>query len=309
MVSGFVIAHAYGQKMKTRPGFRVIFEYYYLRLARIYPLHLFIVMILSFFFAVGLWYSDLFEVSDILLSVTLSNVIYNKSINIPSWSVSAEWVVYLCFPFMWSTFFRVNNRALLSGFIMILAMGYAILVYLNGWSMHWHYGWVVIWRVFTGFIIGCFLYKAYLLRFQNDRSGNAETGFILSFGAFIGFGFMGMPFPFLYFLMPVFIYYLVQPSKPAIWLFSGKAIRYLGTISYAIYMVHYPVLEVFRIGLDSYYAALDPVQDQALIRLHLALIIVAVLCVAALAYHTIEYPCRSWAKKRLLRLAHYEGAG
>ena len=107
VLSGFIICHVYGQKLAERKG-PVWRKYLWARFSRLYPLHLFTLLLSAViiyslskafpeysannFWVVSSDWSSFFAQLFFLHNTPLNNPI---SFNVPSWSIAAEWWVYL----------------------------------------------------------------------------------------------------------------------------------------------------------------------------------------------------------------------
>lgn len=103
VLSGFVMMLAYGSKAAIATK-----EYYMNRIARIYPLHLF-TLLLSILVTVAIAINYLgnlkFSVTGFLLQLFLLqswSPEHSLSYNVPAWSVSVEMFFYFCFPFVFN---------------------------------------------------------------------------------------------------------------------------------------------------------------------------------------------------------------
>ena len=81
--------------------------------------------------------------------------------------------------------------------------------------------------------------------------------------------------------------------------FGNKIVVFLGTISFGIYMVHYPVLEIVRYAFNDYYSGVNAELNQPLLWVHLCGILGLVMAVASLCYFWVEKPSREYLKRRL----------
>jgi peptidoglycan/LPS O-acetylase OafA/YrhL len=81
--------------------------------------------------------------------------------------------------------------------------------------------------------------------------------------------------------------------------FANKTVVFLGTISFGIYMVHYPMLEIVRYAFDNYYSGMNPELNQPILWAHLCGILFSVVAMASLCYFWIEKPSRKYLKRKL----------
>jgi peptidoglycan/LPS O-acetylase OafA/YrhL len=137
VISGFVMQHAYGDRI--RQGMP-LFDYMVLRLGRIYPLHLFMLLVWVPYIA---FKTHLFDQgfggtdpSDSNAWTFLSHLLLvqawhlhdSLSWNYPSWSISAEWAVYLLF-FAWSSVRALS--ALWWWPLVLSALSYGLLAWID----------------------------------------------------------------------------------------------------------------------------------------------------------------------------------
>lgn len=125
ILSGFVIALAYGDRLRSGAELRA---YFVSRFARIYPLHVLTLLFLLAFIAAGAlvgfrsndpaqW--DLGKLPGQLLMLQASGLYDRLYFNTPSWSISAEWFAYLLAPAL----FYVSRRVSLAAGLLLAAAG------------------------------------------------------------------------------------------------------------------------------------------------------------------------------------------
>ena len=105
VLSGFIIQHVYGRKLSGRLSAASYLTFLRYRIARIYPIHLATMLLalglslLSSRLAHGAGWRPDFTVAGTLCSLVLVHGWFNAvAPNQVSWSVSAEWFAYLCYP-------------------------------------------------------------------------------------------------------------------------------------------------------------------------------------------------------------------
>ncbi|MEI8341699.1 MAG: acyltransferase, partial [Verrucomicrobiota bacterium] len=107
VLSGFILAYVYPSLERKDIG-----PFLRARVARIWPAHLFCFVLFCFIISPFSAFSNL----NSLLGVTGANLFLvhswipwpkvNGAFNAPTWSISAEWFFYLCFPFLIHRFER-----------------------------------------------------------------------------------------------------------------------------------------------------------------------------------------------------------
>ena len=160
VISGFVITLAYGASLKTADDYTSFLQN---RLARIYPLHFAVFLVflaMDLAAASGLYHAR--EVHTFNLTEMASNLFLMQawgfderlSYNYPSWSISAEWMLYLLFPLVLAVMRRAGGVALLA----LGLAGIGLLEVLAGtgrldkWTeLTWHFGYF---RAIPTFLIG-----------------------------------------------------------------------------------------------------------------------------------------------------------
>lgn len=301
-LSGFVIALNYSSFFQSG-RFAEMPHFLALRLARIYPLHLFVLcamtinplaLLLTGHTVIPSRYSP----TDFVLSVLLvqnwgftDHLVWNG----PAWSISTEWLAYLIFPvFVWMLAVVNQSRAklLLSMAAILFLLGMAARMVGGLGNDIPHFGVV---RCLFEFLLGMNLY--YLTECTRRYNWLSLLCFIAGLaatGAFVAGwqpDYTVVPIGFL-----LIVYGLSDRSMMAsriLWLRGFEAI---GLISYSTYMVHSLVDDWVRFILVR-----PSVPDK--IAFPAAILLTFVLSVVL--YRGIEVPGRSWGRSvadRLFRL-------
>ena len=299
VLSGYILTYVHRREFEGSVTLPNIWNFFTLRLARIYPLHLFVAGGLGLAYLLGIWNQKPITGEEFVLSMFLLNMWSDPSINTPSWSVSAEWLAYLTFPVMIPVLLWMKRSSYLILLTIPLVFVYPWCVMAFDWGWEWHVGWVALFRVLNGFFLGGVLFYLQEQYFGEHDYPMASGWCLLLLLLFLLGLIMGLSIVMLYPLIPLMILGLVYARDGIGQLFSHKVMIFLGTVSFAIYMVHYPVLELFRWGLNDYYASLDPAHDQLLLFAHLGLMLTVVVGVATVCYAWIERPFRSYVKRRV----------
>jgi peptidoglycan/LPS O-acetylase OafA/YrhL len=264
MLSGFLLMHLYGQGFAATPAWslrrlRISGGFLAMRLAKIYPLHL---LVLLGYAAIKLAGVD-FRVEALghplhplpghrfslegfarhLLLVSSWRWQALNTWNPVAWSISAEWFAYLCFPLLAGLLYRL--RAGLPPLLLAIALaavGVATLSLLGMLStdpgyLHNDYGLVSVLFFFpAGMLVARFV--------AADRWWNLPWGALAGLTTLILVGLL--PTRWCYWavpLIPLLVAALIRPGAVVSRLLGSPPLRWLGTISYSLYIVHVLALE------------------------------------------------------------------
>jgi peptidoglycan/LPS O-acetylase OafA/YrhL len=307
VLSGFVIALNY--KHLFAAGFsRMAFATFLTRrVARIYPLYLVVLLAGLIWGAVA---SDGFHATGDAVVSTPSDVIQATTANLmmvqswgisgsivgTAWSISTEWAAYLCFPLIaWVALFGGRFSAASVGLLAV-----ALLVSVSIWDHHdvaYHSGAldaydgsspIPLIRCLAGFGLGVLTYRATRLRavtelLSHDRAGIALIGTLTLMLV------VGAPDLVVVALFPPLVLCLSANQGIPARMFSYSVMFRLGTLSYAIYLLH-PFFQ--RPARLLALALADVLPDAAAVIVTTALIGGALLGTSVAAYVWIERPGR-----------------
>jgi peptidoglycan/LPS O-acetylase OafA/YrhL len=260
VLSGFVITASYQERLvHARIGLAAFLK---LRLGRLYPMHLFSLLVMMAIAAVlrntalpGLH----MQVAplDTRIESLLSNLLLLQGLhttpgptwNHPSWSVSTEFATYVVYALLWKSMKRRTWIA--SAFIIVAApVGIALLVGHIDTTFDWG-----ILRSLLGFALGVIVYNA--LRRPRACAASARVGPKMASALEIGMliavvAFVAQPdhtmftiaAPFVFALaVAVFSYGRGVVSS----LFASPPLRHVGAISYSVYLLHWPLQMAFML--------------------------------------------------------------
>ncbi len=307
ILSGFVIAFVHNKDFKTRIENHTVKNFLIKRIVRIYPVHLATTLSLIPIYFAAKWsfgYSspiDAFSLNKLLYSLTLTNGFgFQDSLgwNVPSWSISSEFLAYLTFPFLAALFLRRQLSFIVSlgGITLIFIVTTSIgwfqtdkATYIVGWQ------WVSL-RVLSEFMFGIFIFQIYRLNLRAPFSvlalislviiitmsvTNTESRWdwvmILSFG--------------------LLIYALTNTQHYISRFLSKNKMIYLGEISYSIYLCHGIIFMI----LNTAFKKTIPDNNELLFVFSLCIYIITPIIIAHYMYKYIEIPAQSYLKSKFLK--------
>lgn len=248
ILSGYVIHHAYRQRLSSGPIVARTTNFYRARLIRIYPLHLAMTAILvaAVPIAGALWpgvedgsWSTYFAWSALPSNLLLTHAMNQHSYlswNIVSWSIAAEWWCYAAAPLAIPLMVRFGRWpgviCLISGSVVLGGLFFG----LGRETLDITYDFGVV-RCLGGFLIGLGLYQ--ICRDTPSISGRLASGLALMSSAGLV---LVMHFDALDLLaVPLFAVLVISLGASVGWVnrrLSTPILQYLGRISYSIYLVH-----------------------------------------------------------------------
>lgn len=306
VLSGFILSHVHNRDF-PRLSVEGVNRFLTIRLARIYPLHLFVLLLyLSIPFAVQAFstkqvieerYSAISFVANLFL-VQAWGFIDDYSWNIPSWSISAEWFAYLTFPLIAFGMTRLEGignpryKAITAvlGFAACLGAMQAFFDALGRDTLkHSTFDFGAV-RCILEFAAGCFLYKLHETRVLSPLP--ARIAFAVLAALFIARGAGEADYALLVAACGLLICGLTGPGLSTKILSLRPAV-FLGEISYATYIIHYYVYDIFKLAL----VRAGETTSLALVWGTFA----AILAISALLSRFIERPARRMMRALISR--------
>ena len=246
ILSGFVIARSYSHHFARSIEIKTICFFYGFRLARIYPLHLFVLVLfllnpfaLAFFSTAGIP-QDGYDINYFIMSIFLvQNWGWTNELqwNIPAWSISTEWFAYLIFPFIAILASRFVQKAAVAvasalGLMLILAVVTAVVGGGLGGNIPQH----GLSRCLLEFGVGVALCRLHLA--WPAQASTARLAFGCAITCFAALTIMPD-----YAVMPLgffcLIYALTRNSFLLSKLIQNRILEWVGILSYSTYMIHY----------------------------------------------------------------------
>ncbi len=257
LLSGFILTYVYFDTMQ-RPTARAFAIFMWHRFIRLYPVHIAVLaalvaaVLLAGRLGLNLRSPEAFQFGELPWQVLLLHawgVTDQVSWNVPSWSISAEWFAYLCFPLVAAGLGRVREPL---GLLLIAAasLGIAALIFaVAGWGLPG--AWIApsaFVRIAGSFVCGAALCRYAMLRHALESKSALNDGLaMVALLAFLVLPSFGVPEFALISLLAIFIGALAMSSGVTAKLFSLPPLVWLGEISYSLYMVHFPVLRALNI--------------------------------------------------------------
>lgn len=326
ITSGFIIAYNYAIRFKTF-SLETYKRFLWLRLARIYPVHLFSLLLVGVMFVAAnvsgsaLTNPDFYTASNFLQNILLVqawSVPTTFSWNSVSWAVSNEWLAYLAFPLVIALTLRIRNIPMVVASIigLLWAMTAACLWLDAGGLAPYGAGSYGLLRMTGEFVAGCLLYNLYAVGWGTHWRWGRITA-IAWLSTLVGSVWLlsasssqtpglaestsqissQLNVLWITPLCALAIYALAWERGYVAKLFSAKPMIYGGHISYALYLTHFICLIVLR--------RVFPVENfaEANAMAKLGILVgycVVILLVAVLTYGLVEEPARKWMKRLTL---------
>lgn len=309
LLSGFIIAHVYGERLSSGNKVDVIKEYLWARFARIYPLHLFTLALLvvavplvAYLFPGVIddsWHTFFAwsALPDNLLFTNAMNQHVYLSWNMVSWSIGAEWWTYVAAVGLIIGLWQKKLRLIIP--VMLVAFGsLTLLVYLlpeHTLDITFNYGFL---RCLFEFVIGLGAYQLYLRQWAQPW---------LKFDAMFLFLFALVVCIFHYkfsdlIIIPVFILLILAATynRTRVWAgLNWPVLQYLGTISYSVYLMHSIWFLLFWFSLPVIKNALVLQELPGLLKLlYSGIFLMLTLGSAHFSYRYVEVPGRCWFNRR-----------
>jgi peptidoglycan/LPS O-acetylase OafA/YrhL len=322
VLSGFVIAYTYATRLDSWAGVK---RFLVLRLGRVYPLHLFMLALFVAYEGLKLMMGSAegtFSGNNSPLAV-FTNAFLLQSLNVhdtltwngPSWSISTEWWTYVAFALL-SVLIGMRHWML----VVAAIAGPLLLVYLSRSGMDTTFDYGLI-RCLFGFALGFACYRIHSLRPAGMGAPNfglmtvlecAIVAAVVGFVSAAGTGPLSFLAPFV-FAVAVLIFALEGGWVSR--LFRFRFLRWLGTLSYSIYLTHYffvlllPVV-VKRVVRADLWTPMELPTGQFVMAygrdnfegtLLYGVVLAVTLAFSALTYRWVETPGRDWTRKWLGR--------
>lgn len=325
ILSGFIICYVYYDRIFEKgSACKNIVRFYLLRLARIYPVHLFMLLLMFLYNHQRIFsYNEQF-LQSALLNLSLTNSWSQKSNvltwNIISWSLSVEWFLYLSFPLILFMLKRIDKIWKIILAMILLYIGHYFIILMsnpNGVGIHILldiypnprlkppivlYGNLL--RGIFCFLIGCLIFKIYTSGiFYKLRWTAIFYCLLATLICLIVYNrtFNMIHVIFFYALLTCLIYSMIFLKGITKKILCSSVFIYLGKISFSFYMVHPLYISFLGNSLETHFHKISKFSSEALHLAYLIGIYIGAVAISALLYHLIEQPCRNLLRNLINR--------
>ncbi len=315
ILSGFVLAWNYLDRMGPSWSTRDTLHFLWMRLARVWPVYLVTLHLAALWiiFTLNVGHvpaenADTLTATSYLRQLFLVQLWFQpyfdgSSWDGPAWSISAEWLAYLTFGFLALVIFRMA-RATRARSLLLLAFAATLppVIFLLA-SGQFYTPWSWLPRILLQFTAGAIACAAVRRLHPTERVRTAAgVASILLIGAIIGLLYRldAHPIPDvidsggvvdLLFVPLVVTLAIGAGTLPR--LLSTRVLVYGGQISFSLYMVHELVHTAWIWAERQFELTLVGPAGPWL----LALILAVTLACSALLYHVVEEPARHWMRR------------
>jgi peptidoglycan/LPS O-acetylase OafA/YrhL len=295
ILSGFVMALNYGQRIAAG-GASAYRDFLFRRFARIYPLHLLILLgFVAYALAAVRFGAARLADQDWGYFVQSLALVQNWGFagetgwNVPAWSISTEALAYLLFPLLLALLRPDRARLwLLAAAVVLLGLSVEPLFWLLAYPFPNAVAQTGLFRCLLQFAMGMGVYG--LWRRLPERPWLA--GAAIAASALLAATFVLWDAPLAAVAWAALILGLARLRRAGV--LEAPALVWLGRVSYATYLVHYLLLTLFKYLFVTAGQSVSPPR--------LALYLLGVLAASAILYHGFERPAQAllvrWWKRR-----------
>lgn len=304
VLSGYVLCYKYGESFSHNPK-ELYATYIISRIARIYPAYLFTLLVVVIFYLLNML--DLFvtrfgnySYSTLFLSVFMMQswgIVDKWCWNMPSWTVSTEWLLYLVFPFFCYSLYKVDKERLI---ILIICLYLASFLSMHAYPQlllydAMNFGFI---RAIPEFFIGFCYCRIFMIRSNPGYHWDALCAASIIFLIF-SIKYSGNNF---YCILCISLIVLGLSLSCGFVrnIFLSKPLMFLGTISYSLYLMQFPI----QVLSDYMFKHPLPYGTSFLAYLLFFSQIVGLILVSTLVYYWIERPSRRLIANSVLLKSH-----
>ncbi len=325
-LSGFILTHTYLNRMGHTAKAKATLRFWWLRLARIYPVHVVMLVIagLAVFAQARLvgesvdrdWWNPIDFIKNLLL-IQEWGANPERGWNFVAWSLSMEWLAYLIFPLLVLVLWRLHKKV--PTFVLVIAW-FAVLTPLVGYGLgtsdpYYTNNWGSTYRIGTEFIAGAITYLIVQRLVDGGRlvqRGAEALSLLLPLAVVAGAVVLARlpaaqppanainpdaePLPpyFHLTLVPLLIAWigaLALARGGMARALSTRALVLGGFISYSLYMTHLVWMGLWRAGMNA-----AGIEGGALYAIGVVALIAGAMVIAWLMWKVVEEPAREWMR-------------
>ncbi|MBT3415661.1 MAG: acyltransferase [Nitrospina sp.] len=314
ILSGFVIAHVYLQNFISGTNWKNYKIFIFSRIARIYPLHIFIIfgLVILEFIKMGIVSYGGINITEepfsgergiwpLFSSIFLLQNWFFQDLaawNPVSWSISMEFFLYIIFPFALMRLYKGNLLSLAcKAFFLILVIWAQTVIAPPGSSGYYHLRSV---KNIAEFFIGILAYRLYAENVWKNLF-HKDGFFLLCLSLSVACIHLNFNYSL---VIPCFALLVIAGAandRVSSNILNTEPLNHLGNISYSVYMLHYPIIMLaqkstkvfFGSNLNTYLSNNLLLTPPAQVFIYLLIVIMA----ASISYKKIEVPFREGLKK------------
>ncbi|ABA24433.1 Acyltransferase 3 [Trichormus variabilis ATCC 29413] len=323
ILSGFIMTHVYINHFSSGVNLHKYCSYLFSRFARIYPLHIFILIlfigleIIKIFLPNAEPFTEKFNLTALFANIFMLQAFAlncpplfwcNTYWNEPAWSISVEFIIYFIFPSLLIKL--LNNQQKDDLLIYFFSLTLLFLVTLTRGNLDSIIGIPSIARCGLECIIGIITYKVYRKgNYQKYWNNNLLT-IVSLLWIFLIMNFNWDDSRLIrsihdWIVLPGFSLLIlslsVNKNNVMTKFLKSSFIVYLGTISYSIYMIHWFIQEALKVfWFYKFNVTFGSTFNEYQSMISLGIFMVIVLCSASLIHNFIEVPGRNSLKYKFL---------
>ena len=331
VLSGFILCYVYSKSFVSSVKGQDFKKFTVARFARIYPLHLFSLLLTTLFlFLLHQWGAKVSPILDAENSVYsfITNLFLLHSMNLhqwftfthASWSISTEWWMYMLFPFLVGPFMKLSKPGRFVIFALCI-VGYLVIGYVLvplvaipdalsflkvppfSLNVAYQFGFC---RCMVGFVMGMIVYSGYKGDWSKRLFSSGYTFLVLISGLALCMHF-GVLDIFTVLFFPCILLSAAYGNQRLNTVLASKPLQRLGDWSFSLYLIHQPFLYqgVALLGNPEKTGIVVPKMGMFISWVSCLVFVAFILFVSYLSYRFIEVPARGfingkWGKQKMI---------
>ena len=308
ILSGFILFHVYGEQFMDNVSSVSYWRYLLARFARIYPLHVFFLVLFIGMECVELLryhymdpgslleaelryqpFTNKQSVLSIFTNLGMVHAFHSWSYwNEPAWALGAEWLIYLFVPFLLPLAHRTNTFLDIAGTLWAIFILW-LMINRYGGDLDW-VTWKSLVRCFCECTIGIALYKMHNRGYWSRVFSWKYASALLLILCFLT---LMVPINHIFTIIMFSFLILAAAAAKDNDILNNSLLRYLGTISYSIYMSHWLIQEGIKNG-SRWFTHREFSEHFNFIQMPIVLFLLVILVIGGshLTYLWVEKPLR-----------------